>query len=752
MALKLESQCQAAVDLAKRALPDGAELGAEVLLSSLYHHGNLKSKYPALEHYLPQPANQRPNVPEKVSLTPALRPIFQNFADREKPVSADELFRALVECDAGRQLLNRQGLSDAALVALLAPLPPKQTGWRGSAARLSAIQALSSYGRMLTETEPPHGKVVGNETTLKAIIRTLSKMKRRNAIIIGHPGTGKSAIIYELARRIFHGDGSLPVRLRDMDIFELSPAFLRSGASMVGQYEERVKGLIKVLTEHPQVILFVDEIHSLFQAGIYERGPFSDANESFKGVLGRGEITCIGCTTPAEYRHAIAPDKALERRFSIIRLEPPSRAETLAILQARRPQMEEYFSPLRIPDAVLEKAIDLTDDFLPGRFQPDKSIQLLDEACAFCATDDQPKQEVTETILAQALEDMIGHSIVRAQNLTEDQVYQSLAVKIIGQDEALRELARAFVAALGSWAKGHGPRGVFLFGGPTGVGKTETALLLSRVMGGGQDSLIRVDCNTLQGSVQDSGPAINRLLGIPPGYLGYARGQGGILSRIRDLPECIVLFDEFEKATPGVGKLLLQIIDDGRIEDVDGNMLDFRRAFIIFTTNVGTVYDRRLMGFNPGGPDSSGVPQVDVDLLKRELRALGLGEEFLGRISHILLFRGLQGDAVRRILEGQLADLRHLSELRGLQLSWQPDLISHLASRWQPRFGVRFLNAILRHRIIEQLGVAEAQGELKGVKNIALELIKTDKDKPDENLAGLARRRRDSDTLILSLA
>ena len=304
---------------------------------------------------------------------------------------------------------------------------------------------------------------------------------------------------------------------------------------------------------------------------------------------------------------------------------------------------------------------------------------------------------------------------------------------------------------MGGWAKRSGPRGVFLFGGPTGVGKTETALVLAKILGGGQDTLIRVDCNTLQSSSQESGPAINRLLGVPAGYVGYARGQGGILSRIRDLPESIVLFDEFEKAGPAVGKLLLQIIDDGQVEDVDGNLLDFRRSFIIFTTNAGCIYDQRQMGFNAEQGTERQTPTADLDSLKRDLRALGLGEEFLARMTHILLFRGLDRDSIEEILRRQLEGLRKTSELKGLKLMWESDLILHLTSQWQPRFGVRFLSTILRHRIVEQLGIADAQGELKGVKGIRLEVTKADEKQSVSSLAGLATRRLEGDTLIIGV-
>jgi len=753
VAIKFDPQCQEGVDLAKKALEVGAELDAGILLSSLYYHGNLKTKFPALEKCLPRPVSRRQTTPAKVSLAPELRPVFQQFADRENPVTIEELFQALVNCEAGRQALARQGVSEPAVSGLRVAQPPADEGWRSSAARLSATQALSSFGRMLTATEPPHGQVTEREDTMKALVRTLSKMKRRNAILIGAPGTGKSAVIYELARRMYRGDASLPLRLREMDIFELSPAFLRSGASMMGQYDERVKALLQVLLAHPNIILFVDEIHSLFQSGVHERGPFTDANESFKGALGRGEITCIGCTTPTEYRHSIEPDKALERRFGIIRLEPPSREATLSILKSRKPRMEAFYAPLRIPDEMIERAIELTDNYLSSRCQPDKSLQLLDEACAYCATAEPAPPAVTETALRQAIEDIVGHGLPDAAELTESEVCRQLESHIIGQEEALREIAKAFVAGLGKWSKRSGPRGVFLFGGPTGVGKTETAVLLARVLGGGErENLVRVDCNTLQGSAHDGGPAINRLLGVPPGYIGYARGQGGLLSRIRDLPESVVLFDEFEKAGPAVGRLLLQIIDVGKVEDVDSNVLDFRRAYIIFTTNAGCTYDHRQMGFRESEQDALETPSADLDALKRELLGVGLGEEFLGRISHFVLFRGLDRQSIRAIMQKQLESLRKMSETKGLELIWDDELLSHLTAEWQPRFGVRFATNILRHRLGEQLDLADAQGELKGARRIRLEVMPPQNGKANLAGAGLAARRLEGETLIICLA
>jgi ATP-dependent Clp protease ATP-binding subunit ClpA len=765
MSLNLDKECQTALDLAKRALPEGSALDPGLLMAALFHSTALKRKFPQLAPYLGEPVPRRADVPEKVPVAEPVQAVLRQLAAGGTATGAEDFFKALVRSDAGRQHLASLGLpanelaavAGAAPASASAPPPPNDTppGWRSSSQREDAIKALTSFGRMLTQTEPPHRGVVEMEIPLRSLVRTLSKMGRRNAIVVGYPGTGKSALIYELARRIVRGDSSIPARLRDCDIFELSPTFLRSGASMVGQYEERVKSLLEILKAHPKIILFIDEIHSMFQSGMQYRGPFSDANEAFKSALASGDISCIGCTTTAEYRHYIEPDGALQRRFGIIRLSAPTAETALRILQARRKRLEDYYAPLRISDEILERTVALTEEHLPGRFQPDKSIQLLDEACAHCATMDPPAGEVAEPALWQALEDMTGHTIARLDRLTETQVIEKLCAKIIGQDETLQGIARAFIAGLGGWAKRAAPRGVFFFCGPTGVGKTETAALLGSILGAGREALIRVDCNTLQGSGYDSGPAINRLLGAPPGYIGYTRGQGGLLSKIRDMPESVVLFDEIEKADPGVGKLLLQILDTGRIEDNDENVLDFRRSYLIFTTNAGCVYDRKgSLGFKASGEGDAPAagPRVDLDTLKAQLRALGYGEEFLARIRHYFAFQSLGASAIAEVVGKQLERLREAAELRGHELEWEPEVVEYLSSQWQPRFGVRHMTTVLRNRISEQLSVADAQGELEGVRRILLRVLRLEGVGEGRDLAGLAARERRGDTMVIGLS
>ena len=538
---------------------------------------------------------------------------------------------------------------------------------------------------MLTVGEPPHHGVVGIERYLARLQKILLQMRRPNVIVIGQPGTGKTALVYEFACRILSGDPVIHPKLRDRDVFELSPSFLRSGASMVGQYDERVSALLKVLEAYPKIILFVDEVHSLLQSGLHERGPFTDANEAFKQVLGRGAVSFIGATTTAEYRHYIAPDGALARRFGLLKIDPPTPDATVEILRARLPRFEEHYSPLRIPDEILKRVVDLTEEMLPTEFQPAKSIRLLDEACAACEI--EGKEELTADVLTESLEDAIGHSLVRPETLTGRQVFERLASKIIGQDEALQQLSTKLVAGLSEeWRDREHPRGIFFFCGPTGVGKTETAKELANILGAGRDALVRVDCNTLQGTLGDEGPILNILLGVPPGYIGYVRGQGGVLSKVRDLPESVVLFDEIEKAHPAVGKILLQILDEGRAYDHDDNLLDFRRSFIIFTTNAGCTYESahheigftadRWKGVSSANVAGEPVPTVTVEAVQEDLRDRGFGEEFLGRNIDYIVFRGMARADIDTVLRRQLDSLHETAELRGLQLEYGEETIA----------------------------------------------------------------------------
>lgn len=758
----LSPEAQAAVDLAKRAVPAGAALTPELLIAAACHLARADAEAPQLaqlRQHLPAPQPLSDEVPEQVAAADELRPVFGQLAQRTD-VSVNELLRALVDSPAGRELLRAKGLPEAAIDDVVAALGEiDEAGWRTSARRREAIEALASFGRVLTAGEPPKKGSMRMDRYVRALQKNLLKMRRPSVIVIGQPGTGKTALVYEFARMIVEEDPAIVPRLRDRDVFELSPSFLRAGASMVGQYDERVSTLLRVLEANPKIILFVDEVHSLLSSAMHERGPFSEANEAFKTAVGSGRISLVGATTLNEYRHYIAPDGALARRFGLIKIDPPTVDETVAILEGRAPQYRRHYAPLEIPDPILRDTVRITEDLLPERFQPDKSLDLLDEACALATMTEPPLPEVTEEALLQSVEDALGHSVVKPGTLTEQGVLEQLRKGITGQDEAMAMIARGFVAGMSQdWLEHDGPRRVFFFCGPTGVGKTETARILAKILGGGpREAMLRIDCNTLQGSGhEDAGPTLNRLLGVPPGYIGYARGAGGMLSKIRDTPECIVLFDEIEKASPAISKILLQVLDEGRVEDTDGNLLDFRRAFIVFTTNAGTEYEVRgkigLPDLSKPAENRAGapIPRVSVAAVKADLLARGYGEEFFGRQIDFVIFEAMERADVEIVMAGQLANLRDTAELRGYELSWDPEVVAHLLDEWTPRFGARWVYNILRNRIVEQLALADAQGELRGVGRIHVAIRPAGAPAGGEpEIAGLAGRIVEGDTMTV---
>jgi ATP-dependent Clp protease ATP-binding subunit ClpA len=766
MALRLNADSEAARDLAKRCVPEGGVMGMGVLLQALFQGSSLKDRFPQFAPFLPEPEEHRKETPAAVPLAAGLKPVLTELADRGgDALTPAGWFAALLESQSGRDFAVSAGVSvddlDAVLRELRGDVPkerPKASGgaggWRESKERQQVVDALSTFGRMLTVGEPPQKGIVELKGPLESLFHAIVQRKQHSPLIIGLPGTGKSALVYEFARLLVTEDPFVTERLQDHDIFELSPIFLRSGASMVGQYEERVSSLLKVLAANPKVILFVDEAHSMFQSGMEHRGPFSDANEAFKQAIMNGELSLIGCTTTAEYRHYIEPDSALRERFTLVTIEPPSPEKTREIMRARRPMVEEYYG-VEVPDDLIDRTVQLAEEYLLNRAQPRKSIQLLDGACAYCVIAKPPLEQLTEAELWRALEDTIGHSVVRDKAFNPDQIFEELRSKIIGQDEALKGISTAFVTGLTGWTQAaKKPRGVFLFSGPTGVGKTETSVLLSRILGGGKEAMLRVDCNTLKGSGHDGGPAQNVLFGPPPGYIGYVLGKGGVLSHIRDHPECIVLFDEIEKADPNVGELLFRIIDDGQCEDKEGNPLDFRRSFIVFTTNAGAVYHQdQSIGFGSDeGQDSDG-PRTDHAGMRAHFARMGLGEPFLGRISQFFDFRGLDEEDAQKILQRMLEGFVKTSQDKGYALEWEPEVPKHLVlSDWQPILGAREVSGILRNRVMTQVVLADTQGELEGVKTIRLEVLEGEGSERAGRLEGMAKRTRTNDTLVISLA
>jgi ATP-dependent Clp protease ATP-binding subunit ClpA len=744
---KLDSACLASVEAAKAALPDGSKLDVGTMMAALVWTSHLKADFTFLTQVLPQPRPVRV-ASGPMPLDESLQPLISELLAGAGPdVTVKEFFLKLTESEAGRKVL--QAIPESQRHELAAGLGQKPRGqpsgaWRESEERKAALAALAPFGRALTDRVLDERPFDGRADELGAVVRALCKPKRRNALVIGQAGSGKTALVRELARRIARGGDTLPARVRDIDIFEIFPTKLKAESSLAGQYEARLQALVDVLKQHPQIVVFIDEIHSFLQSSVHHRGTFSEANESLKASLGHGDIACIGCTTLSEFRHYIEPDDALVRRFKIIRLAPPTRHATLSVLQRRTPGLQSHFE-VQIPSALLDRTIDLSERHLPGRSQPDKSLQLLEDACAFACTQAPPQKVLGEEALLMAIEDVIGHTVVRSGQLTEDAVFARLRERFVGQDKVLGEISRAFVAGLSEIMSRKGPRGVFLFSGPSGAGKTEVAVELSRLLCD-TPALIQVNCNALTGGI-DGGPVQSVLFGPPPGYVGYARGQGGLLSRIRDMPESVVLFDELDKASPRLHELLLQIIDKGVIEDLEGRQLDFSRAFIIFTSNGGWKnQSRRLPGF--GAKSAAEEPKLaEVEAVRQALAQEGMAPEFIGRIRHFFVFQPLSREAMATVIARQLGQLGEKVRAQGLGFEWNQSLIPHLLANWEPRLGARHLHQIVQNRVVEQIGVADAQGELATVRTIRLEVMEN----ASEGRPGEGRVEREQRESVLVL-
>lgn len=777
MKLSLDAESLAALDLAKRSVPEDAEVDLRQLLAALIHGTDLGSRFPELARRVPEPQPVTAE-PGRRRVSADLRTVLDRVAGAAE-ASPDAVLAAIESSPAGHDLLVALGVPDGELEELGGSLggaetvaatattdgstrePGEPPGWRQSPERAQVLEALGTYGRTLTDIELPAQHLYGVETALRRIMQGLLQRKQHSVVLVGPPGVGKTAVVHEFARRVSDGDPMIESRLRDVDLFELSPAFLKAGASVVGQFEERIKALLEILTAHPKIIVFVDEVHALLQSEMHVQTPWSGASAEFKKAVGSGAISLIGCTTLMEYRHYIEPDRALADRFTQVRIDPPTPEETVELMTARLDGLRAYYHELTIPDELVPVTVKLAEDHLLGRYQPRKSIRLLDQACAWCLVQDPPRVEVTEEAIRAALEAETGQRIVETRAVTQEGLYDALAEVIVGQDDLLRDLAAAVVTGLGGWTDtSKGPRGNFFFAGPTGVGKTETAKVLANAVGGSSRALIRIDCNTLQGSGWDSREAVNTLLGAPPGYIGYVRGEGGLLAQVRDTPECVVLFDEIEKADPGVGKLLLQILDEGMVDDTDGNPLDFRRAFLVFTSNAGVTYDgaRADVGFQvPGAPaPTTAAAKVSAESVMDDLRRRGFPQEFLGRNFQWFTFQSLDADGIREVLQRQLASLRTSAAERRppLDVQWDPAFVDRLVQDWDPRFGVRHLIMLLRNRVIGQLSIADAQGELDGVTSIRLRggeaVPASDRVGPERRATG-ATRRRDGDALIIEV-
>lgn len=561
----------------------------------------------------------------------------------------------------------------------------------------SDTPALDAYGRDLTRMaiEGKLDPVVGREQEITRVLRILSRRRKNNPILLGDPGVGKSAIVEGLAERLIKTD--VP-ELQNKRIISLDLAVLVAGTMYRGQFEERMKNVLQELRKHPEIILFIDEIHTLMGAG---NGSGSlDAAGILKPALARGEVQCIGATTLAEYKKTIEKDGALERRFQKIIIPPTTADETVGILQQLAPYYSDYHHVEYSPEAI-EACVRLSERYITDRAFPDKAIDVLDEAGALLASRSQnsdvrdQNSEVTDADIAEVVSIMSGVPVQRvatAESQRLRELDRELRSRVIGQDEAVSQVVKAIRRSRLGLADPNRPIGSFFFLGPTGVGKTYLAQCLAEEMFGSKDALIRFDM-----SEYGEKHTASLMVGAPPGYVAHEDG-GRLTEAVRRKPYSIILFDEIEKAHSDIFNVLLQMLDEGRLTDRQGHTVDFRNTIIIFTSNVGT---RQLaeqgagIGFESSIPDARTSQSILTKALNRTFPP-----EFVNRLDAVVFFHSLQREALERIVDIELSGLLARTAVMGYNVTITPEVREQIIKEGSdPRYGARPLRRAIQTHV-----------------------------------------------------
>ena len=625
----------------------------------------------------------------------------------------------------------------------------------GSGQTNSAI--LEQFGRNLTQAarENKLDPVIGRRTEMQRVMQILSRRTKNNPVLVGEPGVGKTAVVEGLAQAIVAGD--VPETIKDKQIYSLDMGALVAGSRYRGDFEERLKKILKEIRTRGDIILFIDEIHTLVGAGAAEGS--IDASQMLKPMLARGELQTIGATTNDEYRKYIEKDAALERRFQPVKVDEPSVEETVGILKGLRDRYEAHHRVI-ITDAAIQAAAELADRYVSDRFLPDKAIDLMDEAGARLrisrmtappelreldekiaevkrnkesAIDDQDfekaaalrdeEQKLTEErkqkesswrdgsrdSIAEVGEDDIAEVLAMSTGIPVFKLTQTESAKllkmedelhkrVIGQDAAVKALAQSIRRTRSGLKDPKRPGGSFIFAGPTGVGKTELAKALAEFLFGDEDALIQLDMSEFSEKHTSS-----RLFGAPPGYVGYDEG-GELTEKVRRRPFSVVLFDEVEKAHPDIFNSLLQILEEGRLTDSQGRKVDFKNTVIIMTTNLGTrdINKGVLTGFQSTENithDYSRMKAKVNEELKQHFRP-----EFLNRVDEVVVFPPLDKEQIKQIVDLMIANLAKRMEAQDMKLQITDEARELLADRgFDPVLGARPLRRAIQRDIEDAL-------------------------------------------------
>ncbi|TYO94644.1 ATP-dependent Clp protease ATP-binding subunit [Desulfallas thermosapovorans] len=743
-----------------------------------------------------QAAGKGDGVPREVSLTPRVKRVLELSVDEARRmgisyVGTEHLLLGLIREGEGvaAQVLGAMGASQERVRQVVMELlggaggmpqgQQPQPGCAGGTCGNKTI-TLEQFGRDLTALakEDKLDPVVGRDKEIERVVQILSRRTKNNPVLIGDPGVGKTAIAEGLAQRIVAGN--VPETLNQKRLVTLDLASLVAGTKYRGEFEERLKKVVEEIIQEKNIIIFIDELHTIIGAGAAEGA--IDAANILKPALARGELQCIGATTLDEYRKHIEKDSALERRFQPITVEEPSVEETVQILEGLRDKYEAHHR-VRITDEALKAAAQLSDRYITDRFLPDKAIDLMDEAGsrvrlqAFTAPPDLKeleqrieelrkekeaavnsqefekaaqlrdeesklrqeldekrsswqqqkggkKLEVTAEDIAQVVASWTG---IPVDKLAEEESQRLLRMeeilhrRVIGQEEAVTAVSRAIRRARAGLKDPKRPIGSFIFLGPTGVGKTELARALAEAMFGDEEAMVRIDMSEYMEKF-----AVSRLVGAPPGYVGYDEG-GQLTEAVRRKPYSVVLLDEIEKAHPDVFNILLQVLEDGRLTDAKGRTVDFRNTVIIMTSNIGMNLIKRetTLGFKTEESAGTGYENMKkkvMDELRRAFRP-----EFLNRIDDIIVFHALSQAHIAEIVSLMVQEVAKRLAENEISIEVTPAAAQYLAREgFDENYGARPLRRAIQKEIEDRLSEELLQGTFKRGDRVLI-------DKGDEN-------------------
>ena len=635
---------------------------------------------------------------------------------------------------------------------------------------------LNQYGKNLTALakESKLDPVIGRKNEIQRIIEILSRRTKNNPVLIGEPGVGKTAVVEGLAQMIV--DNKVPEILKNKKVVSLDMSAMIAGAKYRGDFEERLKNVLQEIKKAGNIILFIDEMHTIIGAGAAEGA--MDAANILKPLLSRGEIQIIGATTLNEYRKHIEKDAALERRFQTVIVDEPTTEDTVKILSGLKDKYEAHHK-VKITDEAIKAAVDLSERYINDRFLPDKAIDLIDEACSKIKlrTVTMPKnildmenkiekvsKEKEEAIISQSFEkaaklrdeekelkDKVNkarenwkkkeenkEASVNAEDIanvvsawtkipvtkltkTESEKLKKLDLelkkRVIGQDDAVEALARAIKRARVGLQNENRPIGSFMFLGPTGVGKTELTKALAENLFGNENQLIRLDMSEFM-----EAHSVSKLIGSPPGYVGYDEG-GQLTEQVRRKPYSIVLFDEIEKAHPDVFNMLLQILDDGRLTDSTGRTVSFKNTVIIMTSNAGArnIVEHHSIGFM-NKEDSKKDYEKTRDEVMGELKKI-FRPEFLNRLDDIIVFKKLSNESIEKITKIMLDEFIKRLEKKNIKVDVSDDVIKYISKvGFDDTYGARPLRRAIQSKIEDKFAEEMLDGNIKEDSNVKIDL------------------------------